>query len=408
MPMARILFVHNNFPGQFAGVAPALARRGHRCAAIGSSTARAVDGMALAQWNTRRGTTQGIWPDAIRAEADLIRGRAAAAAAVKLKEKGFEPDVIVGHPGWGETVFLREIFPGARQVLLAEFYYRTKGGDWGFDPEFGAQDLAASFRVHAKNATLAMSYADADRLVCPTPFQASMLPASFRPQVRIIHEGVDTARIKADPNARLTLPDGRVLDRTSEIVTFVNRNLEPLRGFHVFMRALPAFLEARPEAQVVIIGSETGPGYGPTAPDGTTWKSRLLAEVGDRLDARRVHFLGRVPPETLHAAFSLAAAHVYYTYPFVLSWSLLEAMACGCLVVGSDTAPVRDVVVDGGNGLLRDFFDAEALSRTLIEACARPEAFQSMRQSARETVVTRFDRPRVCLPAWISTVEDLC
>lgn len=405
--MANILFVHNNFPGQFAAVAPALRDRKHRCAAIGSQTAREMSRIPLARWTLKRGTTQGIWPDAVRAEADLIRGRAAAEAAIKLKKSGFQPDLIVGHPGWGETLFLREIFPRAREILLAEFFYRTKGGDVGFDPEFGRFELPDRFRVHAKNSTLALAYSEADRLVCPTPFQASMLPELFRSRVRVIHEGVDTAAIRPNADARLTLPGGVVLDRTSEVITFVNRRFEPLRGFHVFMRALPEFLASRPQAQVVLIGAETGSGYGPAAPEGSSWKAELMKEVGPKLDLSRVHFMGQVTPKVLHAAFSLAAAHVYYTYPFVLSWSLLEAMACECLVVGSDTAPVRDVIVDGENGLLRDFFDIRALSRTLIEACEHRDAYGDIRRRARQTVEERFDRARTCLPAWIATVDEL-
>lgn len=405
--MANILFVHNNFPAQFVGIAAALRRAGHRCAAIGSRTAGALLDIPVSRWSTDRGTTKGIWPDAIRTEADMIRARAAADVALALKTSGFEPDLVIGHPGWGETLLLREVFPRARQILLAEFFYRTEGGDVGFDPEFGPLTFAERFRVHSKNAALALAYAEADRLVCPTAFQAGTLPSMFRPRTTVIHEGVDTEAIRPMGDARLPLPNGRVLARGSEVVTFVNRCFEPLRGFHVFMRALPDFLAARPDAQVVMIGAEQGKVYGRPAAAGRSWKDQMLAELGPLLDLSRVHFIGRVPPHVLHAALSLSTAHVYYTYPFVLSWSLLEAMACESLIIGSDTAPVRDALEHGRTGLLQDFFDVTALSSRLIEACAYPEAYRSLRTRAREVVCARFDRNRTSLPAWLSLVAEV-
>jgi glycosyltransferase involved in cell wall biosynthesis len=404
--MADILFVHNNFPAQFGFVAQAMAARGHRCRAIASSTGREITGVPLVRWTGGRGSTSGIFPPATRAEADLIRGTAAARAALALKEKRFAPDVIVGHPGWGETVFLREVFPAARQVAYAEFYYRSEGGDVGFDPEFGTPSLEEKFRIHAKNATMAMAYAEADRIVAPTRFQAGMLPAAFRERAAIVHEGVDAERVRPDPDARLKV--GKlVLDRATPVVTFINRRFEPLRGYHVFMRALPRFLAEVPDAHAVLIGSDGEAGYGLAAPKGATWRQRFLDEVKDRIDLGRVHFTGHLPHDRMLAALSIARAHVYYTYPFVLSWSLLEAMASECLIVASDTAPLRDAIRPGQNGLLLDFFDHDALSEALIAACRNPEDFAPLRKAARETVIADFNRAK-CREAWVALVEELC
>ncbi|HEX8165979.1 MAG TPA: glycosyltransferase [Beijerinckiaceae bacterium] len=404
--MADLLFVHTNFPAQFGFVAQAMAARGHACRAISSETGREVAGVPLTRWGTKRGSTPGIFAPATRAEADLIRGAASARAALALKEGGFTPDVIVGHPGWGETVFLREVFPKARQVAYAEFYYRAEGADVGFDPEFGTPTLEERFRIHAKNATMATAYAEADRIVSPTRFQASLLPAAFRDRAAIIHEGVDLERVRPDPGACLDL-GGRVLDRSVPVVTFINRRFEPLRGYHVFMRALPRLLEAVPDAEVVLIGSDAGAGYGLAAPQGSTWRQRFLDEVKDRIDLSRVHFAGHLPHDRMLAALSVSRAHVYFTYPFVLSWSLLEAMASECLIVASDTAPVRDAIRPGQNGLLLDFFDHGALAQTLIEACRDPDSFAPLRKAARETVVADFNRTR-CREAWIALIEELC
>jgi glycosyltransferase involved in cell wall biosynthesis len=344
---------------------------------------------------------------ALRAETDLMRGRAAADCALQLKKSGFKPDLIIGHPAWGETVFMREIFPDARQILIGEFYYRSRGGDVGFDPEFERPSIDDDFQVHAKNAAMALAYAEADRIVCPTPFQASVFPKTFRDRIEIIHEGIDTDRIRHIPGAELRLNGGTVLDGSTPVITFINRVFEPMRGFHIMMRSLPALLDAVPDVHVLMIGSNKARGYGATAPNGGTWRSYLSRELGEKIDRSRVLFTGQVAHDVMLAALSISWAHVYYTYPFVLSWSLLEAMACECLVLGSDTAPVRDTIRDGQNGLLNGFFDVPALSQILIAACRSQRTFGVLRKRARETIVNRFDRDRICLPSWTSLIDSL-
>lgn len=403
--MPTVLFVHNGWPGRFTPVAQALLAKGWSGALINETTGQNIPGIKTLQWKTPRGSTPGVFAPAVRAEADLIRGRAAAQCALQLQADGFAPDLIIGHPGWGEMTFLRDIFPKAPQIQIGEFYYLSSGADFDFDPEFGAPTADARFRVHAKNAVLALSYLGADRIVAPTPFQASVLPEQLKPRVRVIHEGVDTSQARRIDQAALRLGDV-TLDRSTPVVTFINRRFEPLRGFHIFMRALPDFLEARPDAHVLVIGADQAGGYGTPAPAGKTWKAVLLEEVGARLDAKRVHWLGRVDYPQLLAALSLSWAHVYLTYPFVLSWSLLDAMACEALLIASDTAPVRDVIVDGQNGLLTSFFDHKALAEKMAAACADPRRFDPLRRAARESVVRNYDRDTVCNPAWLKLIEE--
>lgn len=404
MPLS-VLLVHNNFPGQFGFLAEALVARGDRVAAIAADKAVGVPGVATARWSLKRGTTPGIFPPAVRAEADLLRGRAAGAAAEGLKRAGFVPDVIVGHPGWGETTMLGEVFPRARRIEYAEFYYRTRGGDVGFDPEFARDTPDEQFRVHAKNATMLLALAEADAIVAPSAFQASMLPASLARDATVIHEGVDLAAIRPNPDARFVLPDGRVAGEGRPLVTFVSRTIEPMRGAHIVFRALPALLAAVPDADVVVIGSADGKGYGMPPPEGRTWKDVFWAEIGDRVDPARAHFVGRVPHERMLAAIAAGTAHVYFTYPFVASWSLFEAMALGALVIGSDTAPVREVITHGRNGLLIDFFDVDGLAAQLIEACRRPEAFAPLRRAARATIEARYDRARIGTAPWLALID---
>ena len=405
--MADILFIHNNFPAQFGFLARALVAAGHRCAAIASGTGTAVEGVHLVRWGSKRSNTPDLLPAATRIEADLIRGAAAARAAEHLRAEGFSPALIIGHPGWGETIYMREIFPAARQIAYAEYYYRGVGGDVGFDPEFSPARTTDGHELYAKNAGMALAFAEAQAIVAPTAFQQSLLPETFRLRSEVIHEGVDTATVKRHPAPRLTLASGKTITPGTPVVTFINRRFEPLRGFHIFARALPALLEAVPDAEVVVIGADEPGGYGTPAGKGETWGRKLFAEVESRLDRSRVHFVGRVSHATMLATLSLSNAHVYFTYPFVMSWSLLDAMAAECLVVGSDTAPVRDAITHGENGLLVDFFDVEGLSRHLIAACREPEKYLPLRGAARTTVVQRFDRASVCLPAWLKLIDGV-
>lgn len=405
--MADILFIHNNYPGQFGFIADALVKAGHRCVAIASRTGRATEGVELRTWHTNRGSTPGILREATRIEADLIRGRGAAGAAITLRDEGFHPAVIIGHPGWGETTYMREIFPQARQIAYAEYYYHLRGGDVGFDPEFADNLFDMPEAMYAKNAGMALAFSEADAIVAPTPFQASMLPRGFCDRTQIIHEGIDTDAIAPHEGVQLRLGDGTLLDRTKPVVTFINRRFEPLRGCHIFFRALPKFLAAVPDAHVILIGADEPGGYGRPSDVGINWGQRFLDEIAGRVDRSRLHFTGRVPHETMLSALAVSSAHVYYTYPFVLSWSALEALSSGCLVVGSDTAPVRDAITNGKNGILLDFFDVEALSDTLIDTCRDNGRFDHMRAAARKSIVERYDQKRQCLPSWLKLIDGL-
>jgi glycosyltransferase involved in cell wall biosynthesis len=240
--------------------------------------------------------------------------------------------------------------------------------------------------------------------VSPTAWQHSTFPPEFQHKIRVIHEGVDVDRIKPAPNAALRLASGRKLRRSDEVVTFVARNLEPLRGYHVFMRALPKMMAARPNAQFLAIGGD-GVSYGAAPPAGTTWKSLFLSEVSDQIDMERLHFTGSLPYRDYLSALQISSAHIYFTYPFVLSWSLIEALSAGCLVIGSDTTPVREVI-DSENGILTPFFDSRALADRVIEALERPRRFTAMRARARQTALDRFDLKRLRLPQMMSFIRE--
>lgn len=291
----------------------------------------------------------------------------------RLRDEGFVPDIVIGHLGWGETLFVKDIWPGTKLVVLAEFFYRPEGADSGFDPEFADADgPAARMELRAKNAAILLAMEGADFGVASTWWQGAQFPPELRGKIAILHEGIDTDRMAPDPAACFRHAAlGLDFSGRDEVVTFVSRNLEPYRGYHVFMRALPGILAARPRAHVLIVGGD-GVSYGPRAPGSRSWKSIFLAEVADRLPMDRVHFAGKLPYLDYLAALQVSSAHVYLTYPFVLSWSMLEAMSAGAPLVASRTAPVVEVARDGETAVLFDFFDRDALARRMIEVLAEP------------------------------------
>ncbi|MCC6920626.1 MAG: glycosyltransferase [Alphaproteobacteria bacterium] len=404
--MAKILFVHNGVPGRFTWLAHALMAKGHQCALVNDRDGLDIPGVPRKNWTGEAPKHTGIFKPAVRAELDLRRGYAAAQEAKAFISEGFEPDLIIGHPGWGEMIFLREVCPKAAQIQIGEFYYRSEGTDFNFDPEFPPTTQHDHYSVFAKNTSLALSYGEADWIVAPTPFQGSTLPRAVQSRVRVIHEGIDVKVARKIPDASAKLERGVELRAGDPIITFINRRFEPLRGFHTFMRALPGLLKEVPEARVLIVGEDDPRVYGARAPNNKSWKQFMLDELKGKLDLGRVHFLGTLSYNNLIGVLSLSAAHVYYTYPFVLSWSLLDAMACECLLVASDTAPVRDVIRGGENGLMLDFFDPEQLSRTLISACREPGLYAPIRKAARETVIKEYDRATICQPMWLDLVDE--
>ncbi len=324
-------------------------------------------------------------------------------ALSSLAESGFKPDAILAHPGWGETLPLRTVFPAARIMLYCEFFYGKEGRDVGFDPEFSDVGTDGHIALHLKNAATLLALTESDICVSPTAWQRSTFPAEYQCKIRTIHDGIDVDQVKPNPDAVFRLPSGRRLRRSNEVVTFVARNLEPLRGYHVFMRALPRILAKRPRAQVVVIGGD-GVSYGAAPPRGQTWKQRFLDEISEHTDTERIHFAGRLPyAEYLHA-LQISSAHVYLTYPFVLSWSMLEALSAGCTVIGSDTSPVRELI-DGRNGFLVPFFDKAELAERVIEALSHPARFRSVREKARQTILDRYDLHRICLPKMMDLLE---
>jgi glycosyltransferase involved in cell wall biosynthesis len=403
----RILFVHQNFPGQFVHLAAELARRKHEVLALAINKRSPLPNVKKIYYQPRRGSTEGIHPLVIDFETKLIRAEACAAEALRLKKDGFYPDVIYAHTGWGESLFLKDVWPQAKLLGYFEFYYHAQGADCGFDPEFAGEPMQDAMRIQAKNASQLLCLAQADYGVSPTQWQWSTFPMEYQHKISVIHDGIDTERVRPDATVRMQFArDNLMLTAQDEVITFVNRNLEPCRGYHRFIRALPRIMAQRPQAHVLIVGGD-GVSYGAPPSGNSSYRQLFLGEVKEQVDLARIHFLGKVPYTDFIRLLQLSSVHVYLTYPFVLSWSMLEAMAAGALVVGSTTAPVTEVIRHGENGLLVDFFSMDELVNAVCGALEDHDRIREIRQQARRTIVEQFDLRSVCLPRQVELIEGL-
>lgn len=415
--MAKFLIIHQNFPGQYKHLAPALVQAGHEvCATVLRQAHNAQttwpshwQGVALWPYSIEGGPTPQQHPWLLDFEAKVVRGQACFKVLQTMRAQGYQPDVVLAHFGWGEALFVKDVWPDTKLGVYGEFYYQPQGGDVGFDPEFDGVSDEARCKLRLRNANQLLHLQAADAVMAPTRWQASTFPVEYQPRIQVIHDGIDTSVLTADSAATVRLNGELVLTAGDEVVTFVSRNLEPSRGYHTFMRALPELLRQRPHARVLLVGGDQV-SYGAAAPAGQSWKQIFAKEVRQHMppeDWARVHFLGHLPYAQYLAVMRVSAVHVYLTYPFVLSWSLLEAMSLGCAIVGSDTAPLQEVITHDDNGRLVNFFDPLALANAVAQLLNDPPARQRLGQAAREYVCQHYDLKTACLPQQLAWVNGL-
>lgn len=406
----RLLLIHQNLPGQYRHL---LSHYGSRpeCEVVGlgemkhlqANIRQPIPGVRLIGYATPPAPSTTTLPTLRTTEAAVQRGQSVLSVLLKLKRAGFYPDVVYAHPGWGETLFLKDVYSRARLIHFCEFYYNTSGQDFNFDPEF-PNDAGDVLRLRMRNLHHLMALDQADVGIAPTAWQKTRFPSAYQSKIEVVHDGVDTRVVAPDPQAFVHFPKKNLrLTAKDEVITFVSRNLEPYRGFHTFMRALPALLKARPSAHVIIVGGNDV-SYGRRLSKGS-YREKYLAEIQGHFDTDRVHFVGKLPYSTFLRILQVSTAHIYLTYPFVLSWSMMEAMAAGCLVIGSRTAPVEEVITHEENGLLVDFFSSQALVEAIQRACEDP-AMRAIRERARETILSQYDLQSVCLPRQQALIES--
>ena len=401
----RVLFVHRNFPAHFGHIAAHLARElGWQCAFVTEQAAGETGGaLRLVRYEPQGGATQQSHYYARTFDNAIAHAAGVHEACVELSES-FRPDLIVGHSGFGSTLFLPEVFPGVPIVNLFEYFYRPHGSDLDFRPDFPPlpEDV---LRSRARNAMIMLDLEQCTLGYAPTRFQRDLFPAELVGKLDVVHDGIDTSFWRPrDGGARLRERLG--LGDADRLVTYCARGLESMRGFDIFMRAAAEICAENERVHFAVVGSDTV-AYGGDLrfTGGRSFREHVL-DSGE-YDLSRFRFLGRISPDALAELFSFSDIHVYLTVPFVLSWSLLDAMACETAVVGSDTAPVAEVVTDGENGRLAGFFDVDALCSLVLELLEDDAQRATLAHAARATVAERYSLDAT-MPRMLELYERAC
>lgn len=398
----KILFIHPNMPGQYKHLARAFGEEnGNEIYFITKNTKAEIPGVARVTFKISKQTAKETHRYVQNLSTAVIEGQHVWRVCNDLKNKrGFVPDVILAHPGWGDALFVKDIYPGVPMLHFCEFYYRPTGADVGFVDPVNEDDLA---RVRIKNANGLLNLECMDWGIAPTYWQWSTYPKEFRDRISVLHDGVDTEICKPDQNASYTLQNGKTFKVGDEVVIYIARNFEPYRGFPTFMQAGEILLRQRPNCHIIAIGADDV-SYGRKAEDGKPYRQVWLDKV--KLPKDRMHFIGTVPYDDLITLIQIGAAQLYLTMPFVLSWSMLESMACGAAMVGSRTKPVEEVITDGVNGLLADFHSPQEVAAKLSQLLDAKDRNKALREAARKTVVERYALNTI-LPLQMQLVRDL-
>ena len=400
----KILFLHPNFPAQFRHLATVFGQNSQNTVVFATNRREGnISGVNKIIYEKSRTARPETHHYVRPLENAVLEAQAVYRVTQQLKDQGFYPDVVYGHSGWGPTLFMKDVFPKATLLCYFEWFYRAYGSDASFDPSdpINADDEA---RIRIKNAPILLDLVTCDRGLSPTAWQRSQFPPEFHGKIKVHHDGIDTSYFQPVPDAKLFLPRIKLdLTDAEEIVTYVARGMEPYRGFPQLIETISILQKKRPQCHFVIVGKNRV-AYGKSLPDGKTYKDAMLEQFP--LDMSRVHFTDLLPYNEYLQVLQASSVHIYLTRPFVLSWSMLEALSTGCLIVASDTAPVTEVIKDGVNGLLVNFFDPQQISDRVIEALNNPSKMAAIRSNARKIILENYDLAKL-LPQHLQWVKDL-
>ncbi len=401
----KVLFIHPNFPAQYRNIAAALARDRNNEIIYLTNNPRPeyeIPGVKKVVYGPVTEASEKIHFQARNFEKSTLTAEAALITMLKLKrEQRFVPDIICGHSGWGATMFAKDVFPETPLLSYLEWYYHASGSNLDFDPEMPVT-LKVATNIRLRNAPILMDLAACHAGITPTLWQKKQFPGEFHPKITQLHDGIDTGYFKPDPNVTLELP-GVNLTGAKKLITYAARGMEPYRGFPQFIEALPEVLSQDKECHVIIAG-EDRVCYSAPLPEGKSYKEHMLEKVD--LDLSRVHFVGGLPYGQYIKLLQASDVHVYLTYPFVLSWSFLEAMSCGCLVVASNTEPVQEIIQDGENGIMVDFFSPSEIAGKMLDALSKNSQHEAIRQNARNTIMEKYSLQKL-LPLHIKLIKDI-
>jgi glycosyltransferase involved in cell wall biosynthesis len=389
----KILFLHPNFPAQFRHLATILGQNRQNQVVYGTNRREGeIAGVTKVLYEKSR-TARAETHHYVRSlENAVLEGQAVYRLTIKLKEQGFYPDLVYGHSGWGPTLFIKDVFPKSKLLCYFEWYYQAHGSDADFDPS-DPVDADDEARIRIKNTPILLDLVSCDRGLSPTNWQKQQFPIEFQPKIKVHHDGIDINYFKPQKGAKLVLPRLNLdLSTVPEIVTYVARGMEPYRGFPQLIETIAILQEKRPQCHFVIVGKNRV-AYGKTLPNNQTYKDAMLEKFP--LDLNRVHFTDLLPYNEYLQVLQASSVHIYLTRPFVLSWSMLEALATGCLIVASATPPVQEIIEDNVNGLLVDFFNPEQIAARVIEALEDCDRMATIRNRARKSIIEHYDLNRL-------------
>lgn len=393
----HVLFIHQNFPAQFGHIASQLVKRDGWHATFVSQTAPSAGqthsgGVERITYKVKAGATEQNHYCSRTFENAIWHTHAVFEALAARPD--IKPDLIVGHSGFGSTLFLRELYGDVPIINYFEYFYATRNSDMDFRPDFPSQQID-SLRAKARNATLLLDLDNCTAGYSPTRWQRDRLPTLYHDKVEVIFDGVDTNIWKPMPESNRIIQNRKIPEST-KIISYATRGMESMRGFDIFMKAANILSKMRKDVLFVIAGQDRVC-YGGDSRHigGMSFKQWVLSR--DSYDLSRFWFTGLLPPPELALLFNLTDVHVYLTVPFVLSWSLVDAMACGATILASDTGPVREMITDGETGVLHEFFDAEGMARSMNEILNRPGDFQHLGRNASQKVMDQYSLD-VCLP----------
>ena len=380
--------MHRNFPGQFRYIAPVYSRDKNNNVVFVTNNPETPTyaGIKKVVYKIKRRIPKDSHRYLRFYEDSVIHGQSAAEELINLQQAGFKPDVIIGH-SWGSSLFVKEIFPDTPYIAYMEWYYNYKDSDVDFAKK--EVDINEKASLMCKNAHLLQDLVSCDYAISPTNWQKSQFPDIFKDKITVIHEGINTEICCPNDNARFKIPDKDiVLTKDDEVLTYVTRGMEEYRGFPEFMKAASILMKQRPNLHIVV-GGEDRVCYGRTLAN-TTFKKEMLKKYN--YDMNRLHFVGLLKYNDYVNLLQTTTAHVYLTYPFVLSWSLMEAMAIGCRIIASNTQPVKEVIKDGFSGILTDFFDTDTLVKKINEVLDNKESYSLIQKNARDTIIKKYDQ----------------
>lgn len=400
----KILFIHPNMPGQYKHLARVFAADpANEVVFITKPRSVNIPNVTKVEYEVKRDSFSDLHRYLIPFERAVFQGQEVWRVCNKLKQAGFVPDVICGHLGWGDGLFLKDVYPDVPVLAYMEFFYEGNGADMKFSyPEGVAEDDKA--RVRMKNALHLFNLAFTDWMHCPTFFQRDRHPKDFWPRMSVIHDGIDTNEVAPNPDVSLQIPGGMKLTRKDEVITYISRNFEDYRGFPQFMEAAAEILKRRPNARILMVGAD-GVSYGKAYKGKGNYREDLCEKYG-LTNHPRFHYLGTLPYHEMIGVLQVSSAHIYLTVPFVLSWSMMEAMSAGCLMIGSNTEPVQEVLQHDVNGLMVDMLKPLQIADAVDSVFAHPTRMQHLRDAARQTILDKYSMETL-LPLQIQLIKDV-